>query len=556
MQDAYATEFCELRTAECSFFNLIDSIWEGEQWNNAPLHRIFSLMRKMNARSYLQEPLALNTELKEEKEMAEQRCKGAVDLKAIRLSFFCSFPEDDGWKNEKRLPNEHLLGYAVVVSLILPDNSHRSYVLESVLRPPSVVIYNEQDKQPPFIQPITNYYVHNVRKFETVIGTSDNPRKIPITGSFFSQQNDLTHVCAHAALRMAINSSPSPMFQNNSKLTNKQINDILKIDFSSPDKSMGHYGEVQPEDRTGLSVDEIEIVVKTLGGRVISADFQRDSSIEYDHFIYPLMESGYPVILCVEGRNAQKGEQFAHAVSVFGHTMNSDRWGPEAHQGYRDLPVMEYLSAVEWADHLIIGDDNYGGYVTLPTDMIRNFIVPTKNPNLHASYAIGIVPKDVILSGYKAEQVATGIAHDIICSSALDPAGEWLTRMRESGNNLVCRTLLVSKSTYQEKLDALLGDNLATLPIDIRNEIDSLPDFFWVSEFSLPHIYTTNKHKLGDVLISADALNDPSNALDAFLFAWFPGYFISSSDLQPKKWHLIDHVQLLRSSGETGLLEW
>lgn len=197
------------------------------------------------------------------------------------------------------------------------------------LDPPSVVIWDEQNRQQVLIEPITNYYIHNVRKFETVIGTSDRSRTIPIIGSFFSQQNNLTSGCAHAALRMAINSSL--LFQN-SKITNKQINDILDIDFSSPDK-------------TELSAAQIQTVVEAIGGEVISADFQRDTSIEYDNHIYPIVESGYPVILGVEGWDAQNAERFGHALAVLGHTMNSDRWGPEARHGYRYFPVMDYLIA-------------------------------------------------------------------------------------------------------------------------------------------------------------------------------------------------------------------
>ena len=49
-------------------------------------------------------------------------------------------------------------------------------------------------------------------------------------------------------------------------------------------------------------------------------------------------------------------------------------------------------------------------YSTLPSDMLRNFIVPTKNPYLHAAMAVTIIPKGVTIHGYVAEQSATKIA--------------------------------------------------------------------------------------------------------------------------------------------------
>ena len=60
-------------------------------------------------------------------------------------------------------------------------------------------------------------------------------------------------------------------------------------------------------------------------------------------------------------------------------------------------------------------------YGTLPSDMVRNFIVPTKNPNLHVSMAISILPNEVVLTGYEVEQKAIGIAQNLINNVMLKP---------------------------------------------------------------------------------------------------------------------------------------
>jgi hypothetical protein len=96
--------------------------------------------------------------------------------------------------------------------------------------------------------------------------------------------------------------------------------------------------------------------------------------------------------------------RIGHVVTVLGHTSNFDRWKPEADRGYGNFPLRPYISSAEWCDHYVINDDNYGMYSTLPSEAIRNFMVPNRNPFPHASMAITIVPKEVTIHGYMAEQ--------------------------------------------------------------------------------------------------------------------------------------------------------
>src|SRR5207245_4114204 len=139
----------------------------------------------------------------------------------------------------------------------------------------------------------------------------------------------------------------------------------------------------------------------------------------------------------------------AHVLAVVGHTLNSDRWTPEARHGYGAFPISPYISTSAWADHFIVGDDNFGMYVTLPSESIRNMLVPKYNPNLNASLAIGLVPSDVNVTGYYVEQSAASLATKIIEHTNPTALNRWFhllkeTRQRESVQRLVCRTLLVS----------------------------------------------------------------------------------------------------------------
>ena len=243
MEDAYAKVQKQLEPCEppFSFFRLVDELWHGES-NPSPLRRLCTLMRKMNVKSLVSEELELNEELLEEQDLAARQYDQDVGLTATRLTFFRLCPSSLRWCDNTLL-DIHLLGYAVVVTLMLPNDKRWTYLLEAVVRPPSILV---GDKDRMFIEPVTNYYMHNTRNFKTTIGVEGDSRTFDLTGSFFAQQSTVTHSCAHAALRMAINSSPTFM---DKKLTNKRINDILGS-----------------EKHDGLYNQEIIKVIHQLGG--------------------------------------------------------------------------------------------------------------------------------------------------------------------------------------------------------------------------------------------------------------------------------------------------
>jgi hypothetical protein len=536
MEGVFATQVEPLkpcRPSDRSFFELVESIWSGP--NFQPLRRFCSLMRKMNAASFVQEQLVLNQELIDEKEMACSCFNEQIELEAKRWTFFCYLPESLDW-NDESLLDQHILGYAVIVYLKRPNGTVITFLLEAVVRRPSVVYAIKGNEF--FIEPITNYYIHNIRKFPTTIGTEELNGTFTIEGSFFTQQNCYTSVCAHACLRMAINSSP---FLESQKLTNKKINDVLGIE---------NY-----DASSGLAKEQIEKVVETMGYRFHSANFLERTDIEYDHFLYPALESRFPTILGVEYWDEEKRRIAGHVVTVLGHTINSDRWEPEARRGYGSLPIQPYIPSAEWCDHYVISDDNYGMYSTLPSDAVRNFIVPTKNPNRHVSMAISILPEKVVLWGYFAEQLAISFAKRLISSVSIDPPNNWLNRMKHRLTNqkegLVCRTLLQKGKDYHSYINEYIRN-----PTPKQKAcLDSLPDFVWVSEISIPNIYTVNKHKLGDVVIRANATRKEHTKGENLVLAWFPGFVQigHKRDIQP--WGITNHIPLIRTE-ERSVLEW
>ena len=532
MKDAFAKELKNLEPCDpdaISFFELIESIWEG--LNNQPFHRFCTLMRKMNVRSYVREELILNQELLDEQEMLRIHLKSNVVLAAERLTFFASLPESLEWGDIKQLPESHILGYAVIVKVMEGTLNKVTFMLESVVRPPSVVFLPQDNGI--FIEGITNYYLHNSKTFETILGTQERFRTFTFLGSFFTQQNGLTSVCAHAALRTAVNSSS---MLNVHKLTNKYINDSLNLSDYNP--------------HGGLDKEQIEQVVQFLGLRFHSANFHKNTAVEYDHFMYPSLESGFPTILGLERWDADSKSLSGHVVTVLGHTMNSDRWEPEARRGYGNYPITAYIPTAEWCCHYIISDDNYGMYGTLPTDAVRNFIVPAKNPNQHVSMAISVVPSDVVLPGYHAEQLAMYKAKYLINNVSLNRPRKWHERMR--GKDIVCRTLLIAKDDYLK----FIRTYNTKITEEQNKYLDALPKYVWVSEVTLPDIFTGNKHKLGDVVVRANATPQEHINEESLALAWFPGFVQLGHQLNWKEgWAIETHIPLFRYK-EPPLLEW
>jgi len=518
-----------------SFYSLIEDLYarpshQGREPNCRPIHRFCTLMRKLRAKSFIAEDLILNRELTDEKEMACKVCGEDATLRARRLTFFRVPPERLTWDKPAAAFEQHLLGYAIVVTLQLSKDHWRTYLLEAVVRPPSVVLM--QEKGDTFMEPITNYYVHNMRTYETLIGTSGDHKRMSIRGSFFSQQNSLTSVCAHAALRMAVNSSPLLRVP---KLTNRKINDIL--------------GVVDFRER-GLSHEEIVAVLKDIECNWHTANFYQRTDIEYDHFLYPTLESGCPTILALENWDVKAGRRNQHVVAVLGHTLNSDRWWPEARTAYGSYPIREYISSAEWCDHYIISDDNFGMYLTLPTDSVRNFVVPSKNPAPHAVMAISIVPQAAPMPGYVAEQLAAWQAYALINSSAIESGPIWFRRLRDRPD-MVCRTLLVTAEEYRESLRGL---HTILSPAQ-QSCLAGLPPYVWVTEISLPDVYQGNKHKLGEVVIRADASPQEHVEGRSIALAWLPGLALIGPQQRIEPWPVTMHVPLIRNSAPS-MLEW
>jgi hypothetical protein len=515
----------------------------------APLHRVCTLMRKMKVKCFLREELEHDTEILEEVAALEVRTDTKIKAEVVRFTFFRRAPTGTGTESWRELADKDILGYAVLLrpdpplEVLRTDGSkyHVSgYILEAVISPPNVVVDGGGTES------VTNYYIHCCREFETTVGIKRKSKSFKLVGTFFCQQNGYTNACAHAALRMATNSWPA---YHGPKVTYEAINKLLAID----------HAKLKKKRNEGLDTVQIATVINALGYEVETALFRLRPDINYEDFIYPLIESGCPVILWI----ARPGVE--HVITVIGHTLNSDRWA-EARHGYGTMPKATYISASAWADHFIFNDDNFGMYVTLPSEAVKNVIVPQYNPNLHAAMAFGIFPEKPNLPagqarvfGYSAELQAAVFLRKLLADTQPTAMNLWFNLLKD-GHTPVCRTVLQEKAGYLKALAEMVDEKGNTASDADKKLVESvLPDRFWVTEIMTPSLYAGNKRKLGEIVVNTrvDQADVPRGSV--FVFAWVAGVAWHGPLLRtgPLPWRITGHVPLTRGIPvEKCKLEW
>ena len=544
---------CEAGKPGFSFyFDLIAPIWRNCQAEGA-IHRLCSLMRKMRAKTLLREELDPNQEILQEFDDLEMRVgkKFPRDPKAIRFSFFSApCPDKDKWREQ--LPATSFLGYAVVLEAGLPTDvplvSERypsgtvAYVLEAVTRPPAWA--TDDGKGAYATKGVTNYYVHCQKQFKTTIGPQGASAEYALNGAFFCQQNNMTHVCAHAALRMILNTADGLV---DHKVTNRELNTILGIDHSK-----AFVGE-------GLSPAQILAIPQCLGLNTLAGNFLVQPTVDYAEWAYPLVESGYPVLLAFNPTHA-----LGHVVVLLGHTMNSDKWDCEAHLAYRPEAFWTYHASAAWVDHFVINDDNFGMYTCMPPGYLRSKLLPQYDSTQRATFAVAFLPPSLDVPPYLAEKVAIELVRNFLEAHAPGPNNRWLYRiwqqLQHGEKGIVGRTLGCKRDAYIAHLKAEADSDGQGPIVDIPKELSEAPDDLWLTEISLPDLYTANKHKLGDILSDAKAEVRGGQKSVKYVWGWLPTTQIPSNpqtSVMPAVWPLTGHIPLLRPDRVLGpASEW
>jgi hypothetical protein len=588
-----------------SFFKLVKEIWDGK--DSFSMHRLCTLMRKMDVTWLVCEDLLEPNEiLNKEFEAIKSRCGKDVRCEARRLSFFGDIPE---LKLKSVEASKSLLAYVIIVKILFPENlsdrvENRTYIFESVVAFPSKDfnrnVRNKENICEPksnvglddfFLNriPVSNYYYHCGDEFQTTIGTKNDHNDYTIKGTYFAQQNDLTSVCAHVAVQMAINNAPVLGVE---KITSEEINHLLGIDHTTPKTRVGHFeldndsghGESRSKGLTSL---EMVTFAQKLGLGTLFADFLQPPkshhffvrlisflfgpcAVDCYKWLYPQLESCFPTILGIQRPKYKKPDgtevsEFSHVVTVLGHTMNTDCWEPEARSGYGELAVRPYDSTINWIDHFIVNDDNLGMGRTMSTGQLADSGKRRKKKLLHASMAISLVPKDVVSAGLNPELLGSAIVYFLLSEfremknkKIMKPI-EWLQILM--GSKLIFRTFSSTRECYCNHLRSC-EDNFRNKVEDKHLQIikANMPNRLWITEISVADLFCGNKSKLGDVVGNAnfEYVGQINHDLNGLVFLWFPGFaMLGSNPPQNIDWPIKGYIPLQRPTyPQYSQVEW
>ena len=534
-----------------SLFDFIAEHVKGEVSGLSPnraFHRLCSLMRKMKAHTVVIEQIDKSfNEVNKEYNALISYYEKDIEFEALRFTFILDEIDEIG--KLKILDDDKFLASAIVINFNKVEDPVRinegkgwySYLYSAFVTIPKIN----------GTIPLLNNYLHVYRQFNREVLYSDGrpPKQYKITGTFFSEQNAVTSVCAHASLCMILNN----MEGTNDILVPEDINKIVGI----------NHAEKKEKDRLardGLNQDDINNVLISKGLTYKLLNFFSNPNIDYDAQIYNYLESRFPCLLVF----TTKGQE-SHIVPILGHTLNSDIWKPEATVAYAHESAFDgYLSAVRWIDHFIIHDDNFGMYNCLPVDTLKKITLPKHDPYFRAAYAIAVVPADVTTSAREAEWASIFITTDILewRISTGSPLDFWCKQLPKG--IVTIRTFNISKEGYVESLKEKDFNGNSFSDEDKKNLTEDLPARFWLSEITLPDLYSANKHKIIDFFYRSDCPDDIQTQTDVMMRSrWlqirFPYMLVkrtSDGNVSHSPLSVKSHYPLLPHSAESNKVEW
>jgi len=398
-----------------------------------------------------------------------------TEFKAYKLYFV---RENITKRDRKNLSKLTFLSYSAIINYSSVKKSD-SYLLFSL-----VAIPMKHDLYSNKAVPLTNYYFHTIRNYQFIF-SSPGGRKFHfnITGAPFFQKNEVTSFCIQTALATLLNQAD----YQGTLLLPAQINELAGLSISQ--STMG-----------GLEIGQAIDVIKKQGYFTKTFDFHikdtgklfKNLRTKFDFppsgIIYPWMESGLPgFIVFLTKKNV------LHAVPIIGHTLNTDRWSPEADIRYRRNVRYNFRSVSAWVDNYIIHDDNFGMYLCYPTGKLEE---KKRKHGYLVNYILFMSKEEDTYAPDKIEIRLIATMRNILnkIKGLTKEENPWLYKLKhELSTPLVSRTIACKKSDYVRNLNTpdcfnkIISDKL-------QEQIGAhLPEGFWLTEISLPDLYAANK---------------------------------------------------------------
>lgn len=547
-----------------SLYDLIESYCQSKDNRNV-VHRLCNLARKMDVRAIIVEDITIDDEeIRPEIIALEKYFDKTIKAIAYRFTFINKFI--DKLENVKELSDENFLSTFILINI--ETNAERdewkSYVYKAVVVPPRLPA-KKYGKLP-----LLNNYLHIYKTFRCQVSYSVGKFfEFSIRGNFFCQQNNITSVCAHASLCMVINNIEIGLKK---LIIPEDINEILNIDHIRFKFGITRNG--------GLEEEEINQVLKTFKLKFYlinykAAEKDRRTRLKingesYDKIIYKYLEGKHPVLLVFTTKKLKISDgttgfqSDSHVVPVFGHTLNTDAWRPQAERAYREFQEsrVKSISASSWVDHFIIHDDNFGMYFCLPVDSLKKQTKFKDDPEFRAYYTIAIIPSEVATYPWEPEY-ASQIVIDNLLQKFPRNLDKWYKRLLED-KPWVIRTILMAKNEYKNSLNCKDFDGNKYSEQDVQEILRNLPDYFWLSEISLPDLYVANKSKLVDFFYPCDNPETPyenevtERLIKSWIQARMPHVLIQNNNgkLSIREISVGSHCPIFRFETELESLDW
>ncbi len=502
-------------------------------------------MRKMDVKSAVIEDISgTNDAIKDEYSALCTYFGDEVEKQAYKLTFVSE--KVSSLEEVQNISDHNFLSSAIIINFKDPSIGWRSYLYIAFVTTPKINDHPEIGTLP-----LLNNYLHIYKRFKCSVSVSDKDnREYNLTGTFFCQQNGITSVCAHASLCMIINN----MNLDVGIISPEGINKIIGVDHRT---IKFHFPKENP--MLGLNNVEIQTVLNGYGLAFTFSNFFLNPNTEYNDFIYKYIESKCPVLLVFSTDSMSR-----HVVPILGHTLNTDMWRPEAEAAYSPISRLDnYKPASAWVDHFIMHDDNFGMYYCLPVDALKRVTLPKYDPNFRAHYALAIIPSGVTTPAWEAEMASILIVEDILDwrnSIGVD-LDIWTSRLMSIPKNRIVRTFLSTKEAYGKHLEEedFTGNRFSD---DDKTKLtENLPDRFWLSEITLPALYTANKTKIIDVIYQCNTpeLTSQDGIFQRWVQIRFPNVLITQKtdgmvDVFPLE--IDSHYPLLRFESVNESLDW
>lgn len=516
-----------------SFMDLAQTLFASPA-SRAPFIAITGLMRRSGVVSVL-----VHEDVQDEPYFARLSRPVARELKTLtgaprvtQITFWSSrLSRTRLPKSTAALPHGSLLASCVIVSPTEKGADWDGYVYEAIVGYPTKRRGRER-------LPMENTYYHVGEPITVRVGPLST---YELGAAYFCQQNGSTSVCAHSCLKMV--------------LWHSQVGSSQQ---PPTDKINGFIKKWRPEHdvRKGLFLDDVMRVCEEFGATTMTLDCRAQRDISPHEFAYLLVESGIPTIVVFATRRETKFEML-HMFPVVGHTMNPDLWLPAALDRYPELQKLRlisskhtFVSSSEFAPEVVVHDDLLGPYMHLsPTSLTRGPQEKDEKPDRSACvmWVFGVVKNTVKLphTPYAAQQVGARYVHSLWSEAARIVSEPWKSRLAEeplSPTTLVLRTQLIRREFYLRHLSEMrdhYGNSAFTSAAQKQLLRKQLPKQFWLVEFSTTRLFSSNRSKLGEVLLPLSLVDD------------LEGFLRGSGDVEPPlAFRLLGEMTLYGAGGQ------